>query len=477
MNGYCCIAKSVLAFALLAFGASSVSAQYPPQRQITHLAQGHMLTNIAVWSPDSNWIVYDTRTSLDGSVFNGQTIERVHVESGKVEQLYQSRNGAFCGVVTYHPKLDQVVFIHGPENPSSDWQYGPARRQGVVVDCDRPGIAVNLDARDLTPPYTSGALRGGTHVHTFSGDGRLVASTYEDAILDLADKARTNDLNSSEFGKNLAAERNLRGIALSIVDHPVEAPSSHPRNHSGSSFTLLATELWDTPLPGSEQIMRACEEGWIGTDGYRRADGTHQKYAIAFQGTVIGRSGKPHVEVFVLEIDSVLERLTQPVTAPLTGTPTTRPRPAKGVRQRRVTHTDDRMHPGVTAAPRHWLRSSPDGDLIFFLAKDDSGVAQVFSVPTLGGDLRQITRDNFGVASAFSLSPDGKRIAYVADGSLFVADLRGGQSTRLTPPDSQSPLRPEAVVFSPDGRKIAFLRTVPHSGQLFNQVYVVNVGG
>jgi hypothetical protein len=29
--------------------------------------------------------------------------------------------------------------------------------------------------------------------------------------------------------------------------------------------------------------MRACEEGWVGTSGYRRADGTHQKYAIAFQ--------------------------------------------------------------------------------------------------------------------------------------------------------------------------------------------------
>jgi hypothetical protein len=37
--------------------------------------------------------------------------------------------------------------------------------------------ARNLDARDLLPPFTPGALRGGTHVHQFSPDGMIVSST------------------------------------------------------------------------------------------------------------------------------------------------------------------------------------------------------------------------------------------------------------------------------------------------------------
>lgn len=38
----------------------------------------------------------------------------------------------------------------------------------------------NLDAMDITAPYTPGALRGGSHVHVFSPNGELVSFTYND---------------------------------------------------------------------------------------------------------------------------------------------------------------------------------------------------------------------------------------------------------------------------------------------------------
>ncbi len=461
--------------AILAFGASSLPAQFASQRQITKAAQGHMLTNVGVWSPDSKWIVYDTRTSLDGSVFNGQTIERVYVETGQIERLYQSRDGACCGVVTYHPKLDQVVFILGPERPTADWQYGPARRQGVIVDCKKPGIAVNLDARDLVPPFTSGALRGGTHVHTFSTDGRIVASTYEDAVLDMAEATRLSSQEATPKADTQTSERNLRGIALSLTDHPVKVPSGHPRNQSGSAFTVLATDLSDHPGHGSDQIVRACEEGWIGIDGYLRDDGTRQSYAVAFQGTVISKSGSQTIELFVLDIDRDLSNLTQAGSGALVGTPTTRPKPPRGVRQRRITFTENRKYPGIVTAPRHWLRSTPDGSSVAFLAKDDQGIVQIFAVSPNGGAIRQVTNDAFGVASSFSFSPDGNQIAYMADNSLFVVDFASGVTTRLTKTDSQNPPRPEAVVFSPNGRMIAFLRTMPTGELACNQIHVVEL--
>jgi Tol biopolymer transport system component len=76
----------------------------------------------------------------------------------------------------------------------------------------------------------------------------------------------------------------------------------------------------------------------------------------------------------------------------------------------------------------------------------------------------QVTRDGWDVASSFSWSPDGGRIAYVADGSVFVVDAASGASTRLTDRTPASPPRPEACVFSPDGRRIAFMRTLPDRG-------------
>ncbi len=37
------------------------------ERRITTAAQNHLLTNSSIWSPDSEWIVYDTRKSLRNS--------------------------------------------------------------------------------------------------------------------------------------------------------------------------------------------------------------------------------------------------------------------------------------------------------------------------------------------------------------------------------------------------------------------------
>src|SRR3989337_3499575 len=120
------------------------------EKQITTESKGHILTNTAVWSPDSEWIVYDTRSDPSGEVFDGSTIEMVNIHTGEVKVLYCSTNGANCGVATFHPRENKVAFILSPEHPTPDWQYSASHRQGVIVDVSRPDIAINPDARDLT---------------------------------------------------------------------------------------------------------------------------------------------------------------------------------------------------------------------------------------------------------------------------------------------------------------------------------------
>jgi len=69
-------------------------------------------------------------------------------ETGEVRELYRARNGAHCGVATFHPPRGKVVFILGPERPTPDWQYGPFHRQGVIVTRTRtlPFLRCHLDA-------------------------------------------------------------------------------------------------------------------------------------------------------------------------------------------------------------------------------------------------------------------------------------------------------------------------------------------
>ncbi|MBM3878191.1 MAG: DUF3748 domain-containing protein [Verrucomicrobia bacterium] len=430
------------------------------EQQVTRGPGGRILTNSGVWSPDGEWIVYDTRSDPAGEVFDGDRIEMVQVRTGAVRVLYEGRRGAHCGVVTFHPRQERVVFILGPEDPTPDWQYGPFHRQGVIVEVARPGVGLNLDARDLTPPFTAGALRGGSHVHVWDQAGEWVSFTYEDHVL------------ASMREETAEQEINLRNVGVSVPGRPVRVNRDHPRNHDGEFFTVLVTHTTARPQPGSDQIKKACEEGWIGTRGYLRPDGTRQRRALAFQGHVVTASGETITEVFVADLP---EGLTAVGEGPLAGSTQWRPRPPKGVTQRRLTYTADRRYPGVQG-PRHWLRCAPDGSRIAFLMRDEAGIVQLWTVSPNGGPPVQLTRNSAPIGSTFTWSPDGQLLAHVMDGSVCVTDTQTGQTHRLTPataPD-QAP-RPEACVFSPNGRQIAFVRRIPSPERLANQVCVVTL--
>jgi Tol biopolymer transport system component len=193
---------------------------------------------------------------------------------------------------------------------------------------------------------------------------------------------------------------------------------------------------------------------------------------LAFQGHVVTKEGKTISEAFIVDI---ADDVTTVGDQPLEGTATTRPAPPRGTGQRRLTFTANRKFPGLQG-PRHWLRSSPDGERIALLMRDESGVVQLWTVSPNGGEPWQVTHNEFDVASAFTWSPNGKFVVYVADKSVFISDAASGKSFRLTATsDEAAAPRPQACVFSPDGKRIAFVRPVETRGQIWNQIFVVTL--
>ncbi len=426
------------------------------EQRVTHSARGHLIHNTQVFSPDGKHIVFDSRndeTQLAGST----SIGMVNLLTGKETTLYQvsaaNSYGPGVGAATFSPVSDEVIFIHGLEPVSKSRPYGATRRTAGLVSIGKPGKMSRLDARDVSPPFTPGALRGGTHAHHWSGDGTMVSFTYNDALVPPPGPAPAD----------------LRTVGVIVRDQPVHVVNAMPgEEFSGLGFSVLIVPVTADPEPGSDEISRAYEEGWVGNRGYLKSDGTRQSKAVAFIGNLLKANGEPHSEVFIADLPRDLTRVAE-------GNATHLPSPPAGVKIRRLTHTGGTPQPGLQG-PRHWVRSSPDGSTIAFLDEDENGIAQIFGVSPNGGPSRQISRLKQSVDCPFSWSPDGKWIACSSGGRVRLIDPATGRSRELTKQFPQGQEPKHGTTFSPDGSLIAFNRLLPHpDGSDFLQVCVVAV--
>lgn len=401
-------------------------------KQITTAPRNHQLTNIHTWTPDSQWLVFDVRPS--GASFTGETIERVNVHTGEVEVIYRAPEGAHVGVVTVHPHDDKYVFIHGPQNPDADWHYDFHHRQSVITT---QGKTVNLDAMDITAPFTPGALRGGSHVHVFSPNGENVSFTYNDHVMHEWD-----------------VRCDLRNVGVAVPYGPVQPQGTHPREYAGSHWCVLVSHTTPNPVPGSDDINRAYEEGWVGND------------RMAFIGDTLSEKGEKVPELFIVALPGSESGWKQPGEAPLQGTETTLPAPPKGVVQQRLTFTHQRTWPGLVNVPRHWVRSNPQATKIAFLMRDEAGIVQLWLISPLGGEPQQLTHTETGIQSAFNWHPSGRALGFVLDNRIARCDASSAEVTFLTFDHVNSPSA-DAVVFSPDGKQVAWMEEVGGFRQLW----------
>ena len=234
------------------------------EKQITNdTAYHHDLDNNDNFSPDGQWLVYDTRTD-DGGIAASPKIEKVNVITGEKKILFEIKNnnpvwGPGAGAVSYSPRENSVVFIHGLENSTKENPYQQWRRSGVIVKDENPNVPIYMDARDVTFPFTPGALRGGSHRHEWSGDGLWIGYTYNDAILKALEDST---------GKKM----NLRTIGVSKNVRPVKV-DENGENISGQWFSVLVVRVVPEPKTGSDEICHAAAVCWVGVVGYEGKDG------------------------------------------------------------------------------------------------------------------------------------------------------------------------------------------------------------
>ncbi|HPN35840.1 MAG TPA: DUF3748 domain-containing protein [bacterium] len=457
--------KSLLFFRIGLFVLAGISTLFSAERQLTFNTDvNNALDNNLNFSPDNKWLCYDTRP-LDGmgGLENSLTIEKVNVETGQIVVIHAAADpipgiGPGVSAVSYFPTEDKVIAIHGLP---STLKYEQFRRFGSIFSpTDGTADLVVADARDVTEPYTPGALRGGTHRHEPSGDGKWIGFTYNDMIM---------------YNLDADHRRNLRTVGVTKLGTPVTVDKDAAgENQDGIGFSVLVVKVKPESevTPNTEEIFRAADDCWVGDRGYKNSAGQWQR-ARAFIGqtkrTLPDNSVVTRNEVFIVDIP---EDITVPgADGPLEGTATSFPMPPAGTVQRMLTHSASNCG-GI-------LRASRDGSRIAFNRADANGVQQIYLVSPLGGEAVQATFLPTACTKQW-WHPSGNYIICLSAGSIWATnvipgDANFGKSWMLTDPTPDA--NPDALVFSSDGKLIAFNRKLDvgrPDGKKVNQIFVVD---
>ena len=434
---------------LLLLTALIWAADPAAERQLTFSAISKALDSNDNFSPDGQFLVYDTRDTVGVGLGNSTRIMKISVATGRESDLYRPQSvvgdqaAPGLAAASWSPVSDEVVFIHGPlvEDTARLGFYSQTNRRGAIVRGDGNGKVRFLDCRDaeslITPP---GAHRGGTHRHEFTADGNRIGFTYDDHLL-------------RAYGRNIAV----------LFPHP-----KAPCGVSHYFAVLLPIVPPADARPGD--LVRAADDSWVGAKGLMRA----------FIGSLKDDGGRMATSLFVVDIPGNVD-----ITTANSGTTTRYPAPPKGLRIRRLTQ---KAAPGI-------VRGSLDGTRVGYYGKDNHGVRQIFLIDSRGSDRHsdpamrpiQATRFPAGAAAGLRWHPSGNSIAVISDNGVAVTCVKPGplfgKTTWLTRHGDGAPPA-EALVWSRDGSLLAFNRRVPTSdaggkpvkdaaGKDFRQIFLV----
>lgn len=393
------------------------------EKQITFTPKNHSLDNNDNFSPDDNFLCYDTRgTERAGDLANCKSIEKVEIATGEETVLWkpESVNGpgiqAAPGVaaVSYHPTENKVIFIHGPfvDEVEERGFYGLKNRTGIEVSADDSHKMIKVDMRDVAfdKQTTAGAHRGGTHRHEYSRTGKRIGFTYDDFLVQDYDRT------------------------IGYMEENAQAPAGYTHY-----FALLVKPAKKGEAKPGE-IEKAWGDSWVGSEGNHRA----------FIAKIRAENGVDYVhDLCVVDIAENVD-----ITSAKPGSLTSYPSPPLDLKIRRLTHI---------GSVNGIVRGTVDGKQIAYLAQDESGIEQVFVIPTDGSDIseeqnkqpRQVTNLKESTSSV-RWHPSGNWIFCISGGdivAIFVGDgINFGKSFRLTDDEKMR----NNLVLSNNGKILAY---------------------
>lgn len=408
------------------------------ERQVTFLAKNHDLDNNDNFSPDDRFLCYDTRgTVYNTDLANCKSIEKVEIATGEETVLwspeYVTGDQAAPGIaaVSWHPKEDKVVFIHGPllDEVEERGYYGIRNRTGVEVSGDGKENITKVDLRDVATdrPTIPGAQRGGTHRHEYTRSGNRIGFTYDDHIL-------------QGYGRTIGY---------------MEAHPEAPEGYSHYFTVLLNTVKMDEAKPGD--IVKAYGDSWVDSQGSMRAFIADLKTA---------KADKPVTALYVAEIPEGTD-----ITTSYSGDKDTYPTPPEGIKIRRLTNK------GRVAGI---VRGSYAGDRIAYLCEDENGIMQVCIINAQGSDLsgspemQPVMLTNFNSnATTPRWHPSDKWIFAMVEGNIAAIHVESKKSFYLT----EDELDRGELVVSNKGNMLAYSMVLPHkeAGKDYRQIFVMEL--
>ena len=405
---------------------------------LTQSAGGHTIHHNSVFSPNDEWIVFDSRND-DTKIGETSTIGMVNVKTGKEIILYKTDNqtvyGPGVGAASFSPKESTVLFIHGLYDADQEKPYDMTRRFALAINTDKPMQGIHMDARDVLSPYRPGSLRGGTHSHCWSHDGQLISFTYNDEFVD----------------------PDLRVVGVMIPsENEIVVPISKG-NNNGKFYSSIVSDVVRDPKRGSDEISKAFDECWLSGSG---------QSTIAFQGNTRNEKGETITEIYTVAIDPDIIRTDSAAV----GKEGERPRVPHGVRQRRLSRTVKGL-----SDLRHWLRASPDGSFVYALAKDDQGQNQLIQCEVSTGEFEYISSFDFSISSPINISHKGDKITFVANNNVYVLHLKSKKLEKLTSNSVKDQKIVGVPVFSRKDDKIAFNQFALSDGIAYIQIMLVNL--
>ena len=429
--------------------------------QRTHGPYGHTLNHRQIFSPDGRFVYYDTR-NRDTDIQVTNRIEKLDLGTSETKVVYQisqpSAWGPGVGAVVCHPNQQRLLFIHGLRNCSQSQPYAMTRRFGALVwDTGEPARVAAAEARIVDAPCLFGALRGGTHAHSWSMDGKAVSYTYNDAVVERRASMGTNTEKEST-GSNRSTLTDLRTVGVMIVDRPGFSPIEDDENFSGEFQSWIIAPVVQHPRPGSDEIDMACEECWVENRPQR---------TMAFLGRVRTSEGESIQEVFLAEwtdpnLDSehsVIEKCisengdSEDTVAVAASCSRLAPIDSEGrleagpgVRVRRLTHTER----GISG-PRNWLLGSPDGARIYFPMPDREGIVQMHYVEIDSGKVLQLSHLEHSLENQLAIRGDGQWISGLSNSLPTLVHTVTGETQIVTNLPAEITKITGAIHFLPDG--------------------------